>query len=282
MYKFYRFYIVDKKGEKTIRFDNVDLRIEKSLPKDAKCLGWITDRNDTDGDVDQEYVETKKAKHLIHKGNFNHGRYRRVGYAMVYGPEGNEENAYVSICRWNELPLLSLLVGIALIIGGIWSIPKKDDLPQPEATFDTTQDNTQATITDHGKKPNVNVEGSIIYQSPAVENETWKAGSLEQEFLISNPASNTDDLAGHIYVDLNGDGELSEDECVYNPITYAEDGSVESYGKFISPGNELTDITITQKIPKGKYKAALQFTAVDIATKTLDNSMNFDFELTVE
>lgn len=157
-----------------------------------------------------------------------------------------------------------------------------DSQPTEPDEIVTEQDSSQGDIKDHGKDPNISVGGSIVYQSPAEENETWKAGSKEQDFLIANPAGNTDDLAAHIYVDLNKDGEFTKDECVYNPIEYDEDGNVTSYGKFIAPGKEIEHITILQEIPAGTYDASLQFTAVDIDTKTLDNPMNFDFELKVE
>lgn len=134
-------------------------------------------------------------------------------------------------------------------------------------------------ITHNNAEAHARIEGTTTFQAPYTSEQTWHADELAQRFTIANPSGNTVNMAGHIYVDLDDDGAFQEEECVYNPIHYAKDGRITSYGIFIAPGMQTETIDLVRKIPAGTYDALLSFTALDVDTDELCTGQAFEFQL---
>lgn len=115
----------------------------------------------------------------------------------------------------------------------------------------------------------------------------WKAGSMTQDFRLSLPATckyakgktggNPILSSPSIWVDMDGNNQFSDNECVYN----APDKT--GYGAFIRPGCEVNRIKLTQSVPAGTYSARTVWRSVLASDgKTPASSTSFDFNLTVE
>lgn len=115
----------------------------------------------------------------------------------------------------------------------------------------------------------------------------WKAGSMTQDFRLSLPATckyakgktggNPILSSPSIWVDMDGNNQFSDTECVYN----APDKT--GYGAFIRPGCEVNRIKLTQSVPAGTYSARTVWNSVLARDgKTPAGSTSFDFNLTVE
>ena len=134
-------------------------------------------------------------------------------------------------------------------------------------------------ITNNNAEAHATIEGTTTFQAPYASEGTWEAGSATQRFTIANPKGNTVNMAGHIYVDLDGDSTFQEDECVYNPVRYDEEGNVSSYGTFVAPGMQTQVIDLVRGIPAGSYDALLAFTALDVNTDELCTGQAFEFHI---
>lgn len=137
--------------------------------------------------------------------------------------------------------------------------------------------------------------GHIQYASYAsVADQEWMAGRLQQDMHLELPArvsvttpdgteesyDNPVVAAPHVYVDLDGDGSFSAQECVFNPVTYADDGAVEDWGSFLEPGRAIDGIELTHEVPAGDYGGQVTWTALDSSGSPC-NPMTFDFSLHV-
>lgn len=114
----------------------------------------------------------------------------------------------------------------------------------------------------------------------------WKAGSMTQDFRLSLPSTckyakgktggNPILSSPSIWVDIDGNNQFSDNECVYN----APDKT--GYGAFIRPGCEVNRIKLTQSVPAGTYSARTVWNSVlERDGKTPAGSTSFDFNLTV-
>lgn len=133
-------------------------------------------------------------------------------------------------------------------------------------------------------KPVVSVDYAAYNASV---DSTWKADTLSQDFKLSLPATckyskvkeggNPIISSPSVSVDLNGDGQYSDSECVYNPAGKT------GFGAFLRPGTEVNRIRLTQPIPAGTYSARTVWNSVLASDgKTPAGSTSFDFTLTVE
>lgn len=115
----------------------------------------------------------------------------------------------------------------------------------------------------------------------------WKAGSMTQDFRLSLPATckyakgktggNPILSSPSIWVDMDGNNQFSDNECVYN----APDKT--GFGAFIRPGCEVNRIKLTQPVKAGTYSARTVWNSVlERDGKTPAGSTSFDFKLTVE
>lgn len=137
--------------------------------------------------------------------------------------------------------------------------------------------------------------GHIQYASYAsVADQEWVAGQQHQDMHLELPAhvsvttpdgteeayDNPVIAAPHVYVDLDGDGSFSEEECVFNPITYADDGAVVDWGSFLEPGRAIDGVDLVRDVPAGSYDGQVKWTALDSSGSPC-NPMTFAFVLHV-
>lgn len=120
----------------------------------------------------------------------------------------------------------------------------------------------------------------------ATVDSVWKADTLTQDFRLSLPSTckyakgktggNPILSSPSIWVDIDGNNQFSDNECVYN----APDKT--GYGAFIRPGCEVNRIKLTQSVPAGTYSARTVWNSVlERDGKTPAGSTSFDFNLTV-
>lgn len=133
-------------------------------------------------------------------------------------------------------------------------------------------------------KPVVSVDYAAY---DATVDSVWVADSMTQDFRLSLPATcqyakgktggNPILSSPSIWVDIDGNNQFSNNECVYN----APDKT--GYGAFIRPGCEVNRIKLTQSVPAGTYSARTVWRSVLASDgKTPASSTSFDFKLTVE
>lgn len=132
-------------------------------------------------------------------------------------------------------------------------------------------------------KPVVSVDYAAY---DATVDSVWKADTLTQDFRLSLPSTckyakgktggNPILSSPSIWVDIDGNDQFSDNECVYN----APDKT--GYGAFIRPGCEVNHIKLTQSVPAGTYSARTVWNSVLARDgKTPAGSTSFDFTLTV-
>lgn len=133
-------------------------------------------------------------------------------------------------------------------------------------------------------KPVVSVDYAAY---DATVDSVWKADTLTQDFRLSLPSTckyakgktsgNPILSSPSIWVDIDGNNQFSDNECVYN----APDKT--GYGAFIRPGCEVNRIKLTQSVSAGTYSARTVWRSVLASDgKTPASSTSFDFNLTVE
>lgn len=134
------------------------------------------------------------------------------------------------------------------------------------------------------QKPVISVDYAAY---DATVDSVWKADTLTQDFRLSLPATckyakgktggNPILSSPSIWVDIDGNNQFSNNECVYN----APDKT--GYGAFIRPGCEVNRIRLTQPVKAGTYSARTVWNSVlERDGKTPAGSTSFDFTLTVE
>ncbi len=134
------------------------------------------------------------------------------------------------------------------------------------------------------QKPVISVDYAAY---DATVDSVWKADTLTQDFRLSLPATckyakgktggNPILSSPSIWVDIDGNNQFSNNECVYN----APDKT--GYGAFIRPGCEVNRIRLTQPVKAGTYSARTVWNSVlERDGKTPAGSTSFDFNLTVE
>lgn len=172
------------------------------------------------------------------------------------------------------IALICILLGVAIAMASLFLRVSPIDLP---AYFADTMG-----ITHNNEDTSAQVEQYTTFQSVSKSDAHWKAGQTTQQIVLANPEGNPVDMAPHIYVDFDANGDFSDDECVYNPITKNSAGNVESYGLFIRPGQQIDSVELTRDISAGTYAARVTYTAVTTDSHELANPMSFDFTLEVE
>lgn len=208
----------------------------------------------------------------------------RSGYsvrlAYVDDPEDPEDGEFLTGCyarvlhirRW--LLLLPLLLAALLLCLSL-------SLCSPSGSPDylSGMTGTAGATT----KPVVSVDYAAY---DATVDSVWKADTLTQDFRLSLPSTckyvkgktggNPILSSPSIWVDMDGNNQFSDNECVYN----APDKT--GYGAFIRPGCEVNRIKLTQSVPAGTYSARTVWNSVLARDgKTPAGSTSFDFTLTV-
>lgn len=223
--------------------------------------------------------------HHLREPKDRKGIFVRSGYsvrlAYVDDPEDSEDEEFLSGCyarvlhirRWLLLPPLLLA---ALLLCLSLSLCSPSGSPQ----FLTGMTGTAGAPS----KPVVSVDYAAY---DATVDSVWKADTLTQDFRLSLPATckyakgktggNPILSSPSIWVDIDGDNQFSDNECVYN----APDKT--GYGAFIRPGCEVNRISLTQPVKAGTYSARAVWNSVlERDGKTPAGSTSFDFTLTVE
>lgn len=193
-------------------------------------------------------------------GSFDLRLWKRIG--TVTGDEGEK----VLAMRRRKLTILGLLLlAIAVIQLLVWMMFGQNAIKN---TIDYVGSATGLIQTNEDVE--AEISGYTSFES-IPESVSWTAGASEQPIVLKNLEGNDVDLAPRIYVDLDGDGELSDDECVYN----------EDCSKRIAPGNQLDSVELDKEVPAGTYYAEVRYSAYMEGTDAEANGMTFGFTLTV-
>jgi len=130
---------------------------------------------------------------------------------------------------------------------------------------------------------NADAHATVSHQTSfqSTPDQSWEAGALTVPCPVVNLESNPVDMSPHLYVDLDGNGAFTEDECLFNPITYESDGSVSSWGNFLAPGQSLEQIDLVRPLSAGTYDCKMVYTAVHTGTAEQANGMVMNFSATV-
>lgn len=125
------------------------------------------------------------------------------------------------------------------------------------------------------------VDEHTTFQS--TPDETWDEApaGARVPLLIANPDGNPVDLAPHVYIDCNDDGEMTADECVWNAPAFDEAGNTTDYGSFLKPGTQIDAIELLRAVPAGTHEGAVQYAAVHAGTKQAANGMTMRFSVQV-
>lgn len=212
---------------------------------------------------------------------------KAVGYIPVKKLRSDGE-LFVMYQKKSKWPLIFIPIAIVVLIILILLLLPEDKKPDFVPNFIGTEKQTET------KDPTAEVGGYSSYAS--VPDQTWAANTTEQDVTLTLPKNvSIKDAEGndisyenpvisspHIYVDLNNDGEFSEDECIYNPVTYDEDGNISDYGDMLKPGNTIDHITLTQGLPAGTYNAKVLWTSLIAENNQPANPMVFNFTITVQ
>lgn len=223
--------------------------------------------------------------HHLREPKDRKGIFVRSGYsvrlAYVDDPEDPEDGEFVSGCyarvlhirRW--LLLLPLLLAATLLCLTLTLCGSGSSSPDFLSGMTGTADAVQ--------KPVISVDYAAY---DASVDSRWVADSMTQDFRLSLPATckyakgktggNPILSSPSIWVDMDGNNQFSDNECVYNPA--GKDG----YGAFLRPGCEVNRIKLTQPVPAGTYSARTVWNSVLASDgKTPAGSTSFDFKLTV-
>lgn len=218
-----------------------------------------------------------------------HGRFfrRRAGWVRATDVPGTT-TGFVQVVRLRKSAVASAVLALFALVLAFFSMGSGvSPTNMPSYLAD------QAGIV----KSNAEASATITYAAyESTPDQSWKAGETHQATRLALPASvtSTDSegnettsenpviAAPRIYVDLDGDGAFSEEECVFNPITYAEDGSVADRGEFLRAGNEVDEIDLTRPLDAGTYAARTSWTPLSAEDGSECNPMSFDWNLIVE
>lgn len=262
------------------------------LPEKAERLGEVNIRKKKNGESDDGSVLSAGAA-LYPVADKQHSKffYKELGWLKVSetGENRAEKNGYIRAVQFRKAVFLPIFIGIFAIIMVLMSLNNGvNPIYQPSYMLD------QAGIVHNNKEQHAIIGSYSAYES--VVDQTWKAGETHQDIRLSLPANvnftdkdgehhsetNPVDAAPHIYVDINHDGEYTEDECIFNPIKYNDDGSIEEIGGMIKPGNEIRSVELTKPLEAGEYDAKVVWTGVTSDTHEMANPMTFMFHIIVE
>lgn len=205
-------------------------------------------------------------------------------------PESNnnpEQNSELNDTNENEenkkkrlLPLIWLLLLVLLFVWGLAGIIYYSNAHKIPAKNVPVYLLDSVGITHSESDTTGEIKGYSSFQStPDVEWNNAVTGS-KQDCLITNPVGNPILVAPHVYIDMNKDTQIDENECVFNPKKVV-DNKIEDYGRFLNPGQQIDKITLTQNVPKGEYDAVVSYDAIKQDTHTPANGMNMHFKVTV-
>lgn len=286
-------------------WDNSDhkVRINKRKFPAASSREWLPEKADRIGEAIAQGKKTPQEKsggvgslHIydryylitpISRNKVKHFFFKERGWVQAANTKGRLGYVLIRSFRFVLIPVAILLV-LAAVSLSLYLNTGIAPIYQPQYIAD------QTGITSNRNDPTVEIGSYSAYQS--VPDYTWKAGETHQEIKLVLPANvtvkdkygrdqsykNPIDAAPHIYVDLNKDGEFTEDECLYNPMTLDDEGNITDIGKLLQAGNEITSVDLTSPLDAGEYDAQVLWTGITSDTHEMANPMTFRFHLTVQ
>lgn len=222
--------------------------------------------------------------HHLREPKDRKGIFIRPGYsvrlAYVDDPEDPEDGEFLTGCYARVLHIRRWLLLLPLLLAALL-LSLSLSLCSPSSSPDFLSGMTGAAGAT--SKPVVSVDYAAY---DATVDSRWVADSMTQDFRLSLPATckyakgktggNPILSSPSIWVDMDGNNQFSDSECVYN----APDKT--GYGAFIRPGCEVNHIKLTQSVPAGTYSARTVWNSVLARDgKTPAGSTSFDFTLTV-
>lgn len=222
--------------------------------------------------------------HHLREPKDRKGIFVRSGYsvrlAYVDDPEDPEDGEFLTGCYARVLHIRRWLLLLPLLLAAlILSLSLSLCSPSSSPDFLSGMTRTAGATS----KPIVSLDYAAY---DATVDSRWVADSMTQDFRLSLPSTckyakgetggNTIMSSPSIWVDMDGNNQFSDNECVYN----APDKT--GYGAFIRPGCEVNHIKLTQSVPAGTYSARTVWNSVLARDgKTPAGSTSFDFTLTV-
>ncbi|MEE0450172.1 MAG: hypothetical protein UC928_09855 [Collinsella sp.] len=222
--------------------------------------------------------------HHLREPKDRKGIFVRSGYsvrlAYVDDPEDPEDGEFLTGCYARVLHIRRWLLLLPLLLAAlILSLSLSLCSPSSSPDFLSGMTGTAGATS----KPVVSVDYAAY---DATVDSRWVADSMTQDFRLSLPSTckyakgktggNPILSSPSIWVDMDGNNQFSDNECVYN----APDKT--GYGAFIRPGCEVNHIKLTQSVPAGTYSARTVWNSVLARDgKTPAGSTSFDFTLTV-
>lgn len=222
--------------------------------------------------------------HHLREPKDRKGIFVRSGYsvrlAYVDDPEDPEDGEFLTGCYARVLHIRKWLLLIPLLIAALFlaltltfcgsGSPSPDYLAGMTGTAAATP------------KPVTSVDYASYDSS---SDATISADSYEVDFKLSLPATckyskqheggNPIMSSPSIWVDMDGNNQFSDNECVYN----APDKT--GYGAFLKPGTEVNRVKLSKTLKPGIYRARVVWESVLLDGKTPAGSASFDFKLTV-
>lgn len=223
----------------------------------------------------------------VSKSRFKGFATKNKGWIQVTGEGGRTGYILVRGFRILWIPV-AVLIAVAIFSMSLYGKTGVAPVYQLQYIAD------QTGITAGSNKPKAEITSYSAYQS--VPDQIWTAGETHQEITLALPATvtakdkynrdtsyrNPVDAAPHLYVDLDGDGNFTEEECLFNPMTIREDGTIEDIGALLQAGNQIDSVELSQPIDAGEYDAQVVWTGITTDTHVLANPMTFRFHLTVQ
>ena len=213
--------------------------------------------------------------HVIRRGKLHRVLVKPLGWLPVV-QTADDSKGWVSVCRLRPWPLLLLLALMALPVWSASSDP--GPVPSVSSLF-----HYEGQMSEWSAEEEPEEGGEIDYTTfQSIPDPTvWKEGSATQDLLLVNPEGNSVDLAPRVFVDLDGDGQFSSTECVYNPLMQDESGEIADLGTLIAPGCQIESVELNRSLAAGTYRACVSFDSYLSGSHDLANPLTFTFSLEV-
>lgn len=255
------------------------------VPEKEKRIGEIAVKGARKKSIETDSVKINRKDFPIHPSKNRFFR-KKIGWLAVKTEDGSE--GFIKVNKIRPLALLALIL-IALAI--LWLILALCTGTNPKDTPAYLA--AQAGITNNNKDAKSHIEYASYESTP---DTTWKAGEKQQKIILRLPATtqsvsdsgkktnvkNPVVAAPSIWVDINKDGKFTANECVFNAPSYDKDGNVTNAGQLLKPGNQITKITLSRTLAKGKYTAQTLWTPQMAEGGSPANPMTFKWTLTVK
>lgn len=227
-----------------------EVRPKGRYPKRAKVIGRLDDIVD-----------------VVEPDTFGKFLYRRRHDLIQVG-----DNQFLTVVR-HRVPLIIVIV-IAIIAATDILIMGATGVDPAKTALDYFGSNPAPLES----KDNAAIEYTSFESTPDVK---WSLADQTHKIRINNDKANPVDMCPHVFIDLNHDGSFTDDECVFNPVKYNDDGSVASFGSRIAPGKSINEITFTRDVQPGDYDAVVRYDAFMSGSEEQGNGMEMWFKASI-